>query len=356
MHNHIFEPSQLTLLRELEGITKASLANELGVTPATITGWENGARNPSPSNIARLSFRFAVEPEFFSFLDTFKSPDLPFFRSLRSTTVAERTKSNAYVDVVERIIRALEKNVNFPSYDEFTLDGSQSPEDVALQIRKALGLGLHPIPNLLELIENAGIFVVFGPGSSNSVDAFSKITQPNPVVVLNPSKNDYYRQRFDLAHELGHIVLHSGDQVGEKAIEVEANRFAGEFLAPTKLIAENLPHKLDQSGLNQLRILKERWGISMQALLYRAHSLGTMDDRSYKNAMMTFSKRGWRRSEPGNRVVLEAPTLLPSAMTLLNNAGYDLSQIAREAGVPTRVLQQVARYTPFPKMAKPTFQ
>lgn len=346
MQGDLFSPSQLTLLRELEGTSKSSLARDVGVSPATITGWENGARTPSSSNITRLAMRFGVDPEFFSFVSQGSNPDAPFFRSLRSTSVAERTRSSAYADVVERVINCLEMRVDFPSYSDFGLHGFETPEDAATIVRTQLLVGSSPIPNLMEIVEGAGIFVVFGPKSSSSVDAFSRVCFPNPIVVLNPSKNDYYRQRFDLAHEVGHILLHTSDQAGSREIENEANRFAGELLAPSEEIANYLPSTTNSGGWRQLRTLKERWGLSMQALLYRARHLGIMSEPAYRNAMKTVSKLGWRRGEPGNRSILESPGLLPSAISLLSDYGYGTSEMADEAGVPLRYFEQVVRHTP----------
>lgn len=346
MQSGLFSPSQLTLLRELEGTSKSSLARDVGVSPATITGWENGARTPSSSNITRLAMRFGVDPDFFSFVSQGSNPDAPFFRSLRSTSVAERTRSSAYADVVERVINCLEMRVDFPSYSDFGLHGFETPEDAAAIVRAQLLVGSSPIPNLMDIVEGAGIFVVFGPKSSSSVDAFSRVCFPNPIVVLNPSKNDYYRQRFDLAHEVGHILLHTSDQAGSKEIENEANRFAGELLAPSEEIANYLPSTTNSGGWGQLRTLKERWGLSMQALLYRARHLGIMSEPAYRNAMKTVSKLGWRRGEPGNRSILESPGLLPSAISLLSDYGYGTSEMADEAGVPLRYFEQVVRHTP----------
>lgn len=348
MESASFSPSQLALLRELEGVSKSNLARDLEVSAATVSGWENGGRSPTATNIKRLAIRFSVEPEFFNFVDRERPAEQPFFRSLRATTASERSKCGAYSDVVARIVRSLVHSIDFPVFTGFEDLPTDSPELAAGAFRQLLSLGNEPIPNLMRLVENHGVFAVYGPSSSISVDAYSRHADPNPVVVLNPMKYDYYRQRFDLAHEIGHLILHSGEQAGTKSIESEANRFAAELLAPTESVANELPALADQSGWRQLRILKERWGLSMQALIYRAHSLGVMNENSYRNAMVTVSKRGWRRNEPGNQVVLEAPTLLPSAVKLLCDFGYTVEQLARQAGVPNSYFQLAVRQSPHP--------
>lgn len=343
----LFNPTQLTLLRELEGVPKNHLAKDLDVSPATITGWENGSKSPTTANVARLCMRFGVDPEYFNY----QTPRLPskeedtFFRSLRSTTAKERAKSNAYASVVERIITSFEPLVNFPSYNDPMFLGFESPEMAAQDARKRLEIADGPINNLMESIEDGGIFAVFGPLSSRSVDAFSRITATNPLIVMNPAKNDYYRQRFDLAHELGHLVMHNGVAPGSK-IEAEANQFASEFLMPSEAIIQTLPTKMDKHGWAKLRTLKEIWGVSLQALLYRARELEALSASAYQNAMATISKKGWRRHEPGNRKILEIPTLLPSAVTLLKQIGYTDTMLAKNAGVPVMPFKQAVSHMP----------
>lgn len=349
MSSIFFHPSQLTLLRELEGVPKSHLARDIGVTPATITGWENGTKTPTTGNISRLCMRFGVGPEFFSYRPSsgaLCSGGDAFFRSLRSTTAKERAKSSAFADVVERIVISFEPLVNFPAYFDPEYLGFESPEMAAQDTRLKMGLGNGPVEDLMEIAEASGIFVVYGPRSSRSVDAFSRLTAPNPLIVLNPAKNDYYRQRFDIAHEIGHLVMHGGRQPGSREIENEANRFASEFLAPSESISRSLPSKMDKRGWEKLRTLKEIWGVSLQALLYRSHSLEILSDQAYRNAMAKISKLGWRTKEPGNRVILEIPTLLPSAVSLLIEDGYSEAHLARNAGVPFSAFQQAVSHTP----------
>lgn len=348
MAGNVFEPSQLTLVRELEGTAKNQIARDLGVSAATITGWENGTKVPTTANVARLAMRFGVDPGFFSYTSanhhTEANPS--FFRSLRSTTAKERSKSNAFVGVVERIVSSFEQLVSFPSFSETLGFENDIPEQVARQFRKSLGLKHEPIPDLMQLIEDAGIFAVYGPKSSRSVDAFSRSNISNPVIVMNPAKNDYYRQRFDIAHEVGHLLMHIGVEPGSKEIETQANRFASEFLMPATALAPVLPVKMDQRGWMKLKILKEQWGVSMQALLFRAHALGNLSEQSYRNAMVAISKRGWRRGEPGDRKILEMPSLLPSAVSLLNQDGYSNEQLAAHAGVPLSSFNVAVSHVP----------
>ena len=152
------------------------------------------------------------------------------------------------------------------------------------------------------------------------------------MVVLNPIKRDYYRQRFDVAHELGHLIMHGDAEPGGRVVEEQAHRFASELLMPAAEIRDLLPATMGGNVWVTLAKLKEQWGVSMQALLFRARRLGRLSDVSYRNAMTTISARGWRRDEPGLVTTIEQPSLLPKAVELLTQEGID--EAAARCSVP----------------------
>jgi Zn-dependent peptidase ImmA (M78 family) len=96
----------------------------------------------------------------------------------------------------------------------------------ARSLRAHWGLGLDPIPNLVELLEERGIKTLAVPltnidGLTACVRRTSKAAAP--VIVVN-SKDWGERQRVTLAQELGHMVLEVAPEVDE---EKAVNRFAG---------------------------------------------------------------------------------------------------------------------------------
>jgi hypothetical protein len=123
---------------------------------------------------------------------------------------------------------------------------------------------------------------------------------------------------------------------GSHTAEAEAHRFAAELLLPSASIREQLPHR---PLWPRLQALKEHWGVSMQALLYRARELGVHSDVTYRNAMMRMSKEGWRRQEPGIRPRVEQPSLLPGALKLLEDSGISAVQLASEARIPIKIFR-----------------
>lgn len=92
--------------------------------------------------------------------------------------------------------------------------------------------------------------------------------------------------------------------------------------------------------------LKEQWGVSMQALLYRARRMGRLGDVLYRNAMTTISTRGWRRDEPGLVSAIEQPSLLPRAVELLAQEGVDERHLIEQCRVPVELFRAVTSRTP----------
>jgi len=172
-----------------------------------------------------------------------------------------------------------------------------------------------PISNVVEILESHGIVVIRLPLGSADVDAFSLPFPNHPVVVLGTDKNDKARSRFDASHELGHLVMH-GDQIwGLPDIEKQAHTFAAAFLMPAAEIRSELPDTVDWPALFEL---KQRWQVSLAALLMRAKTLGCMSEATYLTAIKAASARGWRRVEP---VPLGAPEQPLHLLSFLSSPG-----------------------------------
>ncbi|GAA3733576.1 XRE family transcriptional regulator [Salinactinospora qingdaonensis] len=347
-----FDGGRLTLARNLAGLRKNKLAGLIEKSPTAIAAYENGAKRPAPATVAQLALVLEVEPGFFLArprdLPRLGTP--PHFRSLRSTSQIARDQAHAYGQLAVDVATVIERHVEFPrralpvcpvAVDEADND---APEQAAQLLRKEWDLPAGPIGHLVRLVENHGGLVVFSPTATAAVDAYSFDTPERPIILLNPLKDDYYRQRFDVAHELGHLVMHLDADPGGRVAEEQANRFAAELLMPAAQIKDFLPSRADWQRFGQL---KQYWNVSLQALLYRARRLGAMRDVTYRNAMSTVSARGWRRREPGTMPLLEQPSLLPGAVRLLQQeAGVEERTLATECQVPMNLFKTITARTP----------
>ncbi|EID14353.1 hypothetical protein MPHLEI_11464 [Mycolicibacterium phlei RIVM601174] len=304
--------------------------------------------------MSELALALGVDPAFFAVRhrDVVATSGVPHFRSLRSTSQLSRDEAFAWGQLALDVANTLERHVEFPDVDVPRMQAdvedlaSDVPERAAQHVRQVWRIEHGPIRHTVRLLENHGILVIFSPPQTASVDAYSFDSHLRPVVVLNPMKHDYYRQRFDVAHELGHIVMHGDAEPGGRIVEEQANRFAAEFLMPATQIQELLPSSMAGNTWTRLAMLKEHWGVSMQALLYRARRLGRLRDVSYRNAMTTISSRGWRRQEPGQVQTLEQPSLLPRAVELLVAESVSEIDLVAECRVPLSLFRTITARTP----------
>ena len=350
-----FDGARLTLARHLAGLRKSDLAGLIGKTPTAVAAWETNTKRPTPATVALLALSLSVDPCFLAVKpnDVAALSTRPHFRSLRSTSQLVRDQAFAYGQLAVGIAATLERHVEFPEpdlpplVDDEDVFDTGGPERAARHVRKQWGIGPGPVRHLVRILENHGVLVVFSPPQVASVDAYSFDSHIRPVVALNPIKRDYYRQRFDCAHELGHLVMHQDADPGGRIVEDQAHRFASEFLMPAAEIAEELPTTMGGAVWPKLMRLKQHWGVSMQALLYRSRSLGKLSDVSYRNAMMTISARGWRRDEPmSSSQAIEQPSLLPRAIELLADESITEDQLLAECRAPIGLFRIVTCRSP----------
>ena len=353
-----FNGQRLTMARQLAGLKKAHLAELIGMSPASVTGWESGAKTPNRATVARLALALKVEPQFFS---GGPPPRIsrPHFRSLRSTTQIAQDEAEAYGRFTAEVAGLLETAVEFPELllPDLSIDATDpngDAETAAREARAFFQLPEGPVQHMVRLAERAGVVVVFSEPGVASIDAYSLTSSTRPIIVLNPVKDDYYRQRFDVAHELGHLVMHHDSEPGSKTAEDQAHRFAAEFLLPADQIRSHLPTSTAGRGWSKFAELKEHWGVSLAALLYRSRTLGVMGETSYRNAIVRMSQNGWRRAEPGRASTLEMPSMLARAREALEEIGIDDAKFLSGSGlsrdlfavaasrVPTRATQSDA--------------
>lgn len=305
-----FEPERLRLARELKEWSQADLAARLGVTPAAVSQFETGVTRPAMDALDRMTGALDVPAQFFS-LPVSETHD-GFFRSLRRTSVSHRRRARALAQIAHDLaVIAQAPGLPPVSVPGIPVSGLQAPrrelEEAAGQVRRAFGMSRGPVPSVAEVLEKHGILLIRLPLDTADVDAFSLPFHDRPVVVLGADKNDRARSRFDGAHELGHLVVH-GDQIwGVKEVEQQAHAFAAAFLMPADDIHDELPERADWPALFQL---KQKWQVSLAALLMRARTLGRMSENNYLTAVKAASARGWRRVEPVPLGKPEQPTCL----------------------------------------------
>ncbi|MFV1991749.1 MAG: helix-turn-helix domain-containing protein, partial [Acidimicrobiales bacterium] len=312
-----FAPHRLRMARELAGISQQDLAREVDVTSAAVSQYERGVAIPTSRSIDAFSRRLSVPVAFFSMRDTGTGTPA-FFRSVRSTPATERKQARHLTQLVHELTCNLEVDVRLPSVDvprhpvAAEADNSEAAE-AARGLRKDWHVPMGPIDNMVRLAERHGVVIARPLSGHSGIDAFSVPFADRPVIVLSAVKGKKDRSRFGVAHEIGHLVMHDPDQNVSTRVEKQADVFAAEFLMPRDEIEDELPQSADWE---ELKRLKRRWQVSIQALLYRARDLGRIDEHEYIRAMKAVSARGWRRHEPADLGEPESPVMLDRAIEI----------------------------------------
>ena len=185
------------------------------------------------------------------------------------------------------------------SLKQYTVKTWEDIELAAEDFRKKMGSGDDPLLNLVERLEEEGIKVVeihAGPDFSG----FATVMNGSiPVIVLNNHPDiPLDRKRFTLAHELSHLLLDPEGLDEEKC----CNHFAGALLIPQARMREEMMERRHNIHVKELLLLKQQYGMSMQAILYRAKDLGIITDYVFTQQMRFFSQMGMRKQEPGSFV------------------------------------------------------
>jgi Zn-dependent peptidase ImmA (M78 family)/DNA-binding XRE family transcriptional regulator len=343
----LFQPSALTLARHLAGLRKAEVASAIGVSAAAISQYESGTHHPSAPIVAKLALSLGVPAAFLNHdvADDLSRSGRAFFRSLRSTRQIERDRAEAHIIAIRILVSYLERHVIFPEFDvplmPLASDASRDDiEDAANQLRQSWELGRGPIASMTHLLESHGIIINQYLAGRREIDAFTRSFSSRAIITLVLDKDDQARQRFDSAHELGHLVMHDESESGNNLIEHQAQTFASAFLLPREAIIEELPRRADFRRLLQL---KSRWGVSIAALLYRSRELGALSHDAHRRAMIKLSTFGWRTKEPGAVHFDEVPTLLRKAFTLVGQGKVTASTLAANAGLPEEIVTAALR-------------
>lgn len=334
----LFQPSRLTTARRLAGLSKTDLASKLGVSHAAVSQFEAGANPPSEERLEQIAEVLGFPVHYFTQHGPVPAHDDAFFRRRRKTPAAERQRALAYTEIVAQLVYQLQELVDLPEHSipRAPVEPSAAREDVeriAEEARRSLGIEDGPAPRLARLLETRGCVVVRNADIGPSVDAFSRVVGDRSIIVLNTAKGDTMRTRFDLAHELGHLVMHDAPAANDKVLERQADQFAAAFLMPAGEIRQLLPATPQWPAYLRL---KEQWGVSVAALIRRAHDLGVMTDHHYKRAQIELRQLKWHKQEPHSGNGTEVPVLWKKCLEVLAGA-VEFSHIAEDAGVPVEV-------------------
>jgi len=323
----------LETARRAQGLTQEQMAARVGITQASWSRYEKDMREPDDETLDRISAVLNLTPEFLRQAGKIRGA-LAVDAHMRRRKTAKpsdwrrlEARLNLYRLHARRVFDeiAIHAEQRIPSFDPFEIDPATAARIVRMQWRMPIG----PVRNLIQWVEAAGCLVIKEDFASTGVDGLSQWIDECPVAMVNISAPTD-RMRLTLAHELGHLCLHTYDVT--ETVEQDANAFGAEFLMPIEAIRPQLRNL----NLGKLLDLKRQWGVSMQALIEHAYNnkLLTADKRT--NFYKALSARGWRAREPGSDdLPPESPTLPESIGATLSRRGLSRDEVAQVVGLRT---------------------
>lgn len=343
----MFNGSNLRLARLYHELSLEQVAERVNKTRQYIQRLETGIAVPTDELANELAAVLQVVPAFFETDE--QSPlneEIVHFRKRSSTRVVTKLATLAKAELYRRLIAVFEENLNLPpvKFEQIDAHTQDEIEKAAEKCRVNWGLGFGPIDNMTRVAEKMGAFVTSFDSVCDEVDALS-VPLERPFIVRNTAKKSPCRQRFDIAHEVGHLVLHGGVSTGDRITESEANRFASALLLPRSAMAKYFPRpiggRIDWQGLSEFKLT---WKVSKAAIIYRAHQLSLLSDTQYKTAFFGLKRKGEAIEEKEDYLIShEKPELFHRAMrVLLNDLSIDASTLAKRLKISVPMLLGLA--------------
>jgi Zn-dependent peptidase ImmA (M78 family)/DNA-binding Xre family transcriptional regulator len=352
-----YKGDKLRLVRVARGYSLEELGNAIGVTRQNVHKMEAG-QEPTEEQLPKLCEILSIHPNYFyAGRNAPLVEDQCHFRSLRSRTQTLTNTVMARAEILDAIIQEIEgyftlTDFIMPDISDLNVLDLNDIEVAAKRLRVFWQLGDGPVDDITILIENAGVVIASVDGVDEKVDAFS-MSRKRPVVIRNSSKKSPCRYRFDLAHELGHLLMHDGVVTGCKDTEKQANAFASAFLMPKVTFINAIrkyPVVKGVKSLNWTNIykLKLYFKVSLKALLYRAKYLGLISDDQMRSGYIFLNKKGFSKDEPyDDQIAIEEPQLLAEMFAHMDNSSWQKTLL--KLGLTQKFVQQLLPRVLLPK-------
>ena len=311
----MFNGAHLKYIRMVGGFSRKELADELSVTEQAVGQYEAGIIMPKVDVRIRLNDLFGLSSEYFSTVQPMPLLDIENNIAFRNSDRDQRSKiefEKYYLSDVHGYLKIFSEEVNFflknlseikqrVVHDYATLEEDEI-ETIAANVREMLSI--HTNENLIISLERQGI-VVLEKTLLNKTDACSVWIDDVPYIILGSQQKSQVRRNFDLAHELGHLILHANRDINtldKKAfdqLEAQANHFASCFLLPRKPFLTDL-NRIKNNISNPLAYIemKKKWKVSIAAMGYRAFKESEMTYQQYRYFNILLNKKKYKKIEP----------------------------------------------------------
>lgn len=343
-------PERIREAREGAGFTDEKFAEAIGVTRQAIATYETGIASPSGDAFSRILAVTRQPPSFFT-ADRRKGIErfqMPNWRSLKRMQRPERLRISRRLEWAYLITEFLAEYVELPPVNlpsicfDFEGDSDERLEKIANSLREFWKIGFGPIADLAPILEYNGFILVEEEVACEDMDAVSRWQGGRPFILYSREVESTPRKLFNLAHELGHLVLHTSVVLNSRNLdkmEYQANRFAGAFLMPRGAFSNEIVN----TSLDYLLSLKGRWRVSVSAMVYRLKELGILNAYQVKYIWRQMNFRGMKKKEPLDTAFrLSSPSVLSCAIRLLiENGVKQPTQMAEELAINPEFIESL---------------
>ena len=325
---------RLSEARELRGLTVSELSQVIGVSRQAVYRYENGTQMPSPEVFHNICSSLQFPMSFFSTPRTTQDiSDRPmFFRDMKTNQEKYRKIAYRWLQILCDQVATFENYLDlpavvFPDYD-IADPAELTNEDIdvfAEKLRKFWGLGNGPIDNVTQLLENNGFIIFRKRIEAEKMDACSLIVNGRPYILINTNKQTCSRDIMNLAHEVGHVILHQSISFTDimsssifEMLEDQAWRFAKSFLMPPTVFQ----HEVGYPTLQHFIALKSRWRTSIASMIMHCCDLGIIDEAKKQYFFREMTRMKIRKQEPlDDELTVESSSLLRDCESIMVENG-----------------------------------
>ncbi len=277
---------RLKSARTMAALSQDKLVEKMDniVSKNAISKYERGQMMAESNVLLALSKALNVKLDYFFRPFTVEIEKVEFRKKQRLAVKDENAIMQIATDFVERYIE-IEQFLNIASSFVNPIQGMvistiQDVEKAALQVRSKWKLGINALPNVIDLLEDKEIKVI-EVEAPDSFDGFSGWADGRiPIIVINKNYNAE-RKRLTALHELGHLILNINEDISNKEKEKICLQFAGAMLIPEPTFRQEIGDNRSHFSLPELIAVKEAYGISIQAIMARAKSLGIISQSQF---------------------------------------------------------------------------
>lgn len=300
----------------MRGLSLQALADKMDnfVSKQALNKYEHGLMFPGSEILIKIASALELKVDYFFREKNIELNKIEFRKRAKMGSKAQNSVKEKTLDFLERyteIELLLSADIEFKNpLENIIIQNQQDIENAADQLRESWDLGADPIHNVVEILENRGI-KIFETEDNSVFDGLPAWVGNIPIIVLNKNV-DIVRKRFTVLHEFAHLALEFASQINDKMTEKLCHSFAGALLLPKNELIRELGKNRKRISMEELKAIKEHYGISMQAIMARLFALDLINERHFRQFRISMAKWNYLKQEPGEYRGLETTSRFTS--------------------------------------------